>query len=116
MRHAGFHRKFLAASRQLPINRLNRGVRLLGDVSDSVWEAIFMLVILKIPLVYLGIVLWWAIRPVPGPPHGGEEAGVLAPLAPCGWNEWRRRRSPRPAPGPIRPVPRSTRTARARTA
>ncbi len=65
------------------------GVRLLGDVSVSVWEAIFMLVVLKIPLVYLGIVVWWAIHAEPEPAHGGDEVGVLAPLTPCGWNESR---------------------------
>ena len=103
-------------ARRIAATVSNRGVRLLGDVSVSVWEAIFMLVVLKIPLVYLGIVVWWAIRAVPEPPHGGEEAGVLAPLAPCGWNEWRRRRSTRPAPRPIRPFARPTRTVRAHTA
>ena len=27
-----------------------------------VWEAIFLLVILKIPVVYLCCVVWWAVR------------------------------------------------------
>ena len=31
----------------------------------SVWEAIFMLVVLKIPLIYLGTVVWWAVRAEP---------------------------------------------------
>jgi hypothetical protein len=30
-----------------------------------VWEAIFMLVLLKIPIVYLCMVVWWAIRAEP---------------------------------------------------
>ena len=90
------------------------GVRLLGDVSVSVWEAIFMLVVLKIPLVYLGIVVWWAIHAEPEPAHGGDEVGVLAPLTPCGWNESRRRRSLRPRMGPSPPLGRSPRPARAR--
>jgi hypothetical protein len=83
-------------------------------VSVSVWEAIFMLVVLKIPLVYLGIVVWWAIRSEPEPADGGDEAGVLAPLTPCGWSEWRRRRSVRRFSRPIRPSGRSLRSARAR--
>lgn len=29
------------------------------------WEAIVMLVLLKIPLVYLCLVVWWAIRAEP---------------------------------------------------
>lgn len=64
-------------------------------VSVSVWEAIFMLVVLKIPLVYLGIVVWWAIRAEPSTEDGSDEVGALVPLTPCGWDEWRRRRSAR---------------------
>jgi hypothetical protein len=30
-----------------------------------VWEAVFMLVLLKIPIVYLCMVVWWAIRAEP---------------------------------------------------
>jgi hypothetical protein len=30
-----------------------------------VWEIVFMLVLLKIPLVYLCMVVWWAIRAEP---------------------------------------------------
>jgi hypothetical protein len=29
------------------------------------WEAIFLLLVLKIPLVYLCLVVWWAIRAEP---------------------------------------------------
>jgi hypothetical protein len=78
--------------------------------SVSVWEAIFMLVVLKIPLVYLAIVVWWAIRAVPED-DGSEPVRVLVPLTPCGWDEWRRRRSARFAGRrPYRPTgPRSRR-------
>ncbi len=31
------------------------------------WELIWMLVILKIPVIYLGAVVWWAIRAKPAP-------------------------------------------------
>ena len=95
--------------------RPDRPVRLSGDVTVSVWEAIFMLVVLKIPLVYLGIVVWWAVRAEPVPGHGGDEADVPAPLAPCGWDEWRRRRMRR-ASGSIRPSGRLLRQTRARVA
>jgi len=37
------------------------------------WEIIFMLVILKIPIVYIAVVIWWAITAEPDP---GELAGV----------------------------------------
>ena len=73
---------------------------------DSVWEAIFLLLVLKIPMVYLGLVVWWAIRAEPeSSSGGGEEAGVLVPLDPCGWDEWRRNRrtSPR-SPRPFKPI------------
>jgi hypothetical protein len=71
-------------------------------VSISVWEAIFMLVVLKIPMVYLAAVVWWAVRAEPQPGGGGEEIRVLEPLTPCGWEDWKRRRPRPPRPGPIR--------------
>jgi hypothetical protein len=69
-------------------------------VSISVWEAIFMLVVLKIPMVYLAVVVWWAVRAEPHPSGGGEEVGVLEPLTPCGWDDWKRRRPRMPRRGP----------------
>ena len=51
-----------------------------------------MLVILKIPVVYLCAVVWWAIRAEPLPLEG---AGRLAPVSPtppeCGWRAQRAR-------------------------
>jgi hypothetical protein len=71
-------------------------------VSVSVWEAIFMLGVLKIPMIYLAAVVWWAVRAEPQvAEEGGEELGVLAPLHPCGWNDWKRRRPRRPGRGPV---------------
>lgn len=84
-------------------------------MSVSVWEAVFMLVILKIPMVYLAVVVWWAVRAEPDAATGGDEAGVAAPLVPCGWNDWKRRRQTRPRgpfPSPLSPRPH----ARARAA
>jgi hypothetical protein len=80
-------------------------------VSVSVWEAVFMLVVLKIPLVYLGVVVWWAIRAEPSTDDGPDAVGALVPLTPCGWDEWRRRRSARlvgrrPLRPSVRPGPR----------
>lgn len=73
-------------------------------MSVSVWEAIFMLLVLKIPMIYLGAVVWWAVRAEPEVGGGGEEVGVLAPVDPCGWEEWKRRRPSRGSRRPIRPV------------
>jgi hypothetical protein len=42
-----------------------------------VWETIFMLLVLKIPVAYLCVVVWWAIRSVPGP----EEPAALVPAS-----------------------------------
>lgn len=69
-----------------------------------------MLVVLKIPVAYLGVVVWWAIRAVPEE-HGGDER-VSTPLSlePCDWRERRRRRPPRrPRLGPAA-HPRRSRT------
>jgi hypothetical protein len=71
--------------------------------SVSAWEAVFMLVVLKIPMVYLAAVVWWAIRAEPTAGDGGEPVKVFVPLTPCGWNEWQRRRFSR---RPFRPAPR----------
>jgi hypothetical protein len=72
----------------------------------SVWEALFMLVVLKIPVVYLGAVVWWAVRAEPAVDFGdGDEAAVREPRGPCGWDDFRRRRrSHRRSLPPRRPV------------
>jgi hypothetical protein len=74
-------------------------------VSVSVWEAIFMLVVLKIPVIYLAAVVWWAVRAQPDTPLGGDDVGVLTPLTPCGWDDWKRGRPRRRRPlrGPSNP-------------
>ena len=61
-----------------------------------------MLVVLKIPVVYLCAVVWWAIRAEPRPLEG---AGVVASLGPAPACDWRRRstRALRRGPGPRRP-------------
>ena len=58
----------------------------------AVFEILFLLVILKLPIVYLCLVVWWAVRAVPIPPEGAARPAELPddPRRP-----WRRR--------PIRP-------------
>jgi hypothetical protein len=79
-----------------------------------------MFVILKLPVVYLCGVVWWAIRAEPRPPEGAgrtvEPVRVLPPE-----DGWRRRRPLRPRgsrPGPhgspVRGYPRAGLAARAR--
>jgi hypothetical protein len=61
------------------------------------WELFFMLVILKIPVVYLCAVVWWAIRAEPEPPEGAPSL-VREPRVPgCDW----RTRRPVLRPGPV---------------
>lgn len=61
-----------------------------------------MLVILKIPVVYLCWVVWWAVRAEPKPLEGAGRLAPVTPRAPeC---DWRRRRAepgrhPRPHGG-----------------
>ena len=78
------------------------------------WELVFMLVVLKIPVAYLCAVVWWAIRAEPTPLEG---AGRLAPLGPepdCDWRTRRARTSRRgPVPRGGRGAPRHGRVARA---
>jgi hypothetical protein len=62
-----------------------------------VWEFVFMMVILKIPIVYLCLVVYWAVRAEPKPPEPAQlpvDALDLDPRPP-----WRPR-SHRPRPGP----------------
>lgn len=68
-----------------------------------VWEAVFLLLILKIPLVYLCVVVWWAIRAEPTAGDGQEPVRSFVPLTPCGWDDWKQRRGTR-LPRPLRPV------------
>jgi hypothetical protein len=63
-----------------------------------------MLVILKIPVVYLCWVVWWAVRAEPEPLEGAPLPAVpVLPRPPeCSWRRRRtelRRRGPRPRGG-----------------
>ena len=71
----------------------------------SVWEAVFMLLVLKIPVVYLAVVVWWAIRAEPVADEGAGGDGAPVPLTPCGWDDWKRSRgrSRRGGRPPVRP-------------
>ena len=62
-----------------------------------VWEFVFMMVILKIPIVYLGLVVYWAIKAEPEPPEPALLPAIpeLAPRPP-----WRPRRPRRWGSGP----------------
>jgi len=84
---------------------------------DTLWELVFLMVILKIPIAYLCYVVWYAIKAEPRGPGG--PAGVRAmPDEPSpSFDSHRRRhrnRPPRPHGGPARAYPRTARAALAR--
>jgi hypothetical protein len=76
-------------------------------------ELIFMMLILKLPILYLAGVCYWAIKAEPRPL---EEARVTAPLGPGPQGPSHRRRPRRPSShgGPRRRDPRTARAARVR--
>jgi hypothetical protein len=82
-----------------------------------VWEIVFLMVILKIPILYLCFVVYYAIKAEPRPEQG---AAVTASLGGDDSGGGRRRRPrsrrnlPRPHGGPSRSFPRTPRTAFAR--
>jgi hypothetical protein len=57
------------------------------------WEVIFMVLVLKIPMAYVCWVVWWAIRAEPSVEGEGEEATET------NWKPWRRPEGPRPRRG-----------------
>ena len=66
-----------------------------------VWELIFMMVILKIPIAYLCFVVYWAVKAEPKPPEpvrASTQAEGPEPKAP--WSP--QSRKPRPRRGPER--------------
>jgi hypothetical protein len=67
-------------------------------------EIIFMLVILKIPIVYLCVVVWYAIKAEPTPPEPTEV--VVVDDTPPADHPWRRR-TDRPRPSRPHTNPRS---------
>jgi len=76
---------------------------------DSVWEIVFLMVILKIPIAYLCVVVYYAIKAEPRPEEGAAVTAKIGPDEPGpGWS-WRLRprRQPRPHGGPTRTYPRT---------
>lgn len=61
------------------------------------WELVFMMLVLKLPIVYLCLVVYWAIREEPRRPEGAQRAASQDPEP---WPTPRRRpRRPRPFRG-----------------
>ena len=84
------------------------------------WELIFLMVIMKIPILYLCWVVWWAIKSEPRPEEGAALRAAVPLDAPVPSLWWRRRRTPRPRPtrphgGPARAYQRTARAGLARS-
>jgi len=82
---------------------------------DSIWEIVFLMVILKIPIVYLCVVVYYAIKAKPTPPAGASVTAHLGPNdEPGSWRSRARTRRLCPRGGPTRTYPRTPRPAHAR--
>jgi hypothetical protein len=60
-------------------------------MSRGAWELIFMMLILKIPIVYLVLVVWYAIKAEPEPGMDPDQYPT--------WRPWHRPNGPRPRRG-----------------
>jgi hypothetical protein len=60
-------------------------------MSSGAWELVFMMLILKIPIAYLALVVWYAIRAEPEPGVDPNEYSV--------WRPWQKPDGPRPRRG-----------------
>jgi hypothetical protein len=74
-------------------------------MSTAAWELIFMMLVLKLPILYLIGVVWWAIRSSPDPFAPAELVPAVPvsphdPASPCTWHVRRRPIRPRPRPRP----------------
>jgi hypothetical protein len=70
-------------------------------MSTAAWELIFMMLVLKLPILYLIGVVWWAVRSSPDPFEPAELVPVVSdsphdPADPCTWRVRRRPIRPRP--------------------
>ena len=80
----------------------------------SVWEIVFLMVILKIPIAYLCVVVYMAIKAEPKPEAGASVTAGLWPDDEPGDRRRQTRPRIRPRGGPVRTYPRTPRPAHAR--
>ena len=73
-------------------------------MGSAAWELIFMMLVLKLPILYLIGVVWWAVRSSPDPFAPAELVRAAGddsphdPVEPCAWRVRRRPIRPRPRP------------------
>jgi hypothetical protein len=63
-----------------------------------VWEFLFMMLILKIPIVYLCLVVYWAVKAEPEPPEPARKLVREVPEPRPPWSPPGRRVGPRRGP------------------
>jgi hypothetical protein len=80
---------------------------------DTLWELVFLMVILKIPIAYLCYVVWYAIKAEPRGRGGPAGVRVMPDSPPPGFDQLRRRPRRRPPRPHGRPARAYARTARA---
>jgi hypothetical protein len=82
---------------------------------DTVWEIVFLMLILKIPIVYLCCVIYYAIKAEPLPEAGAQVESDLGTDDGSGpRRSVFRSRFPRPHGGPARRYPRTPHPSLAR--
>jgi hypothetical protein len=69
-------------------------------VSDGWWELIFLMFLMKIPIVYLCAVVWWAVKAEPRPEEGAALRAEVDPEPPSPFYSRFRARPRRPRNGP----------------
>lgn len=74
-----------------------------------VWEFVFMMLVLKIPIVYLCLVVYWAVKAEPKPPEPSRAEALEPPDERAPWSP--RFRRPGPRRGPERTPARARRAA-----
>ena len=101
-------RVFVDADESVAVTLRSRGGRRFSRpplvyTLSVIWELVFMLVILKIPVVYLCWVVWWAVRAEPEPLEGAGRLVAVLPrrarlrLASATARSGSRRGRPKPA-------------------
>jgi hypothetical protein len=75
-------------------------------MSGQAWELVFMMLILKIPIIYLALVVWYAIKAEPEPGVDPTEYSV--------WRPWHKPGGHRPRRGGPHGTRDSARSSRAR--
>lgn len=89
-----------------------------GSIGAVDWAFIYLMLVLKIPLIALLAIVWWAVHASPdsGEQHDGDDGGTKRPRHPHRPFPRRPRRGPHGDPGPVSPPRTRAVVARAKRA